>query len=225
MKRFILIVVAILVALALIITSLTVWLRSGNKRLVVNDFRLEQLEQEKLNIDNLTKVKLALRSAKVVVKQAPEAGVILQNYVPSQFDIQQHGESLTITQKNSKQRKWEIGEYTTIVLMVKEDLTNLNIQQLNGTLRLENIATDTLNIAHDNGTTLLQKVTVKEQGTIEKKNGTTTLNNLIAPGLRVSVKTGTFTLNDVKEKNNYDDQQPKQLRITSGTGQVVVTRK
>lgn len=95
------------------------------------------------------------------------------------------------------------------VLFCGDVLDMLEVQLLNGTLKLTDIQVSKLAVHHDNGTTLFQGVSVKAASQVTKQNGTTTMKNLTVPGLQVKVKTGGFTLNEEKQSNSYDDQRPQ----------------
>lgn len=198
------------------------WINNNHYQFTVNNFKLSKLEQRKVKLDALNSLTINVRTAKIKIKEAPTSSLTIDNFIPSQFNLEQKNGKLTINQNDFSNHQIELGRSPIITITVNHDLNDINIDQLNGTLSFEQVTTNKLNVFHHNGTTTATNLKIRNSGHIIKKNGTTNLNNLAVKGLRVSVKTGNFKLNGTKQSKQFDDHHPNQLAVDSTTGQVSI---
>ncbi|WP_125568202.1 hypothetical protein [Companilactobacillus insicii] len=225
MKRILVVCVFVIAICVVIALSGISILNTSDKRLNVNEMSISKLKDKTINIDDLKKIDVKIRSAKIIVKKSNSNSVSLKNISLNDYEISSHSGRLRISQKENEKHKLEIGKSTIIVINVKNDLNSIDINQLNGTLQFNNIVVNRMSINHSNGSTISDGLRLVDNGSIKKKNGKVELNNLIVDGLSVSVKNGSFKLNGKKEKNNYDDNKHNQLLIKNDNGQIMVNKK
>lgn len=225
MKRILVVCVFVIAICVVIALSGISILNTSDKRLNVNEMSISKLKDKTINIDDLKKIDVKIRSAKIIVKKSNSNSVSLKNISLNDYEISSHSGRLRISQKENEKHKLEIGKSTIIVINVKNDLNSIDINQLNGTLQFNNIVVNRMSINHSNGSTISDGLRLVDNGSIKKKNGKVELNNLIVDGLSVSVKNGSFKLNGKKEKNNYDDNKHNQLLIKNDNVQIMVNKK
>ncbi|MFD1473027.1 hypothetical protein [Companilactobacillus mishanensis] len=224
MKKIILGVIIVVVVLTLAVVLISA---SGN-RIDVNSFSVSKLENKTTQVSGDVKaVNLKVRTASVNIKKGTQNKIEFQNIVPDQFEVQVKSGKLNLIQHDYAKHHLEVGKSAAITIVLKNstDIKKLQVDQLNGTLKLNNLTTDNLLINHVNGTTLSNDLNVRDSGKLVKKNGKTSFTKFSSPGLKASVKTGTFKLNGTKKSNDYNDNKDAQFVINSGSGQVSVTTK
>lgn len=225
MKKVLVVCVFIIVICVVIVVSGISILNTSDKRVNVNEMSISKLQDKTINIDDLKKIDVKIRSAKIVIKKSNSNSASLKNISLNDYKINSDSGRLRISQKENEKHKLEIGKSTIIVINVKSDLNSIDINQLNGTLQFNNIVTNLMNVNHSNGSTISNGLRIVNNGSIKKKNGKVELNNLVVDGLSVSVKNGAFKLNGKKEKNNYDNNKHNQLLIKNDNGQILVNKK
>lgn len=218
-------ILLLLLGLLIIIGILLFWVTNTNKRVNLNTATINSLTTKKISLNNPHAVNFSIRTAIVEIKSGSSPQLKLTNISNNQYKIIQNQHSLTIAEKNANTHQIEIGKSPTITLILpQKDLSSLKIDQLNGTLKLNNLIVNQFDVFHHNGTTLANNLTITKNGQFTKNNGSTTLNHLIVSGLAVDVKTGQFQLNGQKQKNHYRQNAGTGLTINSGSGQVKVNR-
>lgn len=229
MKKIMLTVIVVIFIIVIILTGLITWTNSTDRRINVNSFSVSKLTDKEFAISNTVEnLSINVRTAKVKITSGDASKVFIKNVSKDQYQIENNNHKLTVFQKNSSSHNLEIGKSPEMLIVIPKRMKNINVEQLNGTLKLDNLDVGSLEINHQNGTTLSNDLKVEKQGTISKKNGKTSLDNLAVSGLKVSVKNGAFTLNGSKKissNKTYDDHQDQGLTINSGSGQVNVKTK
>ncbi|WP_057766948.1 hypothetical protein [Companilactobacillus tucceti] len=229
MKNIMLKGLIIIVALVLIILGLVMWTTNTNRRMNINDFSISRLTDRKYALSsNLDSISVTTRTSKVKIVSGDALKLSLKNVSDDQYKVINDNHKLTIVQKNSSTHNLEIGKSSEITITVPDNLKRIKINQLNGTLNLKDLEVENLAIDHQNGSTIADNLKIDDRGTITKKNGKTSLDGVNVNGLSVSIKNGGFTLNGVKKissNKTYNDHKNHQLKINSGSGQVVVKTK
>lgn len=205
------------------------WIIVSQRRLNVNTGNLGRLTQQTVTLQSTPqKIRLDIRTARLVIKPGNHCQLSTNNVINNQFKINNSDHQLTLTEAHAAQHQFEIGKTPVITLTVPTKIQQLTVNQLNGTLILNDLTVDSLEINHHNGTTTANNLTLRDSGQLTKENGKTDLRNLTSDGLAVSVKTGQFKLNGTKRagsKQRYRQPGDHPLTITSGSGQVSVTTK
>lgn len=230
MKKFFLILGLILIVLAVLIGGLVLWTTTSHRRLNVNTFKVQPLTNQRITLKETPRqLDLTLRTAVVIIQTGQHPGLQLTNVTADQYHIAQNNGTLKLTQPQAANHQFEIGKSATVTLTLPIDtqLDALTINQLNGTLKLNNLTTQQLLIHHHNGTTQADHLTVKGPGRLIKDNGSTTLTKLTSAGLKVAVKNGQAHLNGRRvatSNHSYAVSGQHPLTITSGSGQVKITQ-
>jgi len=225
MKRFLIIIVTLVIVITAIGVGLHSWSHSNNRRINISRLNVSVLGNKKLDMKHVKDFNVKVRTAKVVFENAEKSSIVLKNIASKQYIINQDDDSVEIVEKNSDKHQIEIGESPIIIIKTNHDLNNIKVNQLNGTLKFKNITVDKIDINHSNGTTLSDGLALIDGGTLTKKNGKTELDGLEDIGLKVALKNGNFKLNGVKKDNHYNDHKEDQLVIKSNNGQVIVHEK
>lgn len=225
MKKILWVTLILLIVLA---TSLF-WIVASHRRLNVNTGQLGQLTHRTVTLRGTPQnISLRVRTARLNIQAGSHYQLLMNNVINNQFDINNNERDLSITEQNHTQHQLEIGKTPVLTLIVPAKLHQLTIQQLNGTITLHNLTTDTLAVDHANGTTKIDQLTLKQSGQLTKQNGRTDITHLTSDGLHVTVKTGQFKLNGRKHTGQhpaYTQAGTHPLTINSGNGQVNVTTK
>lgn len=227
MKKIIIPVLVILVAIALIGGALTAWAIGTHRRLNLNHFTTTPLSTQTQTLSQSPKrIRFDLRTAVVRIKPGRTNQLTLTNAGSNQYQTNQTGTSWSLTEKQANRHQFEIGQSPTITLTLTDPraIQQLTINQLNGTLKLTNLTTHGLSIHHHNGTTLAQDLTLTGAGNLTKNNGQTTIQHLTSNGLAVTIRNGQFKLNGHSAGRHYHQSGHHPLHITSGSGQVSVTQ-
>ncbi|WP_057877707.1 DUF4097 family beta strand repeat-containing protein [Levilactobacillus paucivorans] len=224
MKKFFLILTIIILVLIAGIIGIT----ASQRRFTVTTGRLERLTNQTLPLTTQPRqLHLAVRTAQVTIRTGSTPAITLNQVAKSQYKVEATADRLSITEPLAHQHQLAIGHTPTITITLPTDqVDRLQINQLNGTLKLHALTINTVQITHQNGTTTADHLTVRQGGSLIKRNGATTLTDLITQGLQVSVKTGQAKLNGQRVASNHQSyhqagQHP--LIIRSGNGQVKLT--
>lgn len=202
----------------------TIWIILSQRRLNVSTGQFGRLTHQTKTFPTAPQtVQLDLRTARLEIRSGTHYQLSMDHVINHQFKITNHQQQLRITEAHATQHQIEIGKTPVITLTVPQNLQRLTVNQLNGTLILNQLTVGTLAISHSNGTTTATDLTLIHGGQLTKKNGRTDLRQLTSDGLRVTVKTGQFKYNGTKRTNSYTQPGEAPLTITSGTGQVRVT--
>ncbi|MFC6323640.1 DUF4097 family beta strand repeat-containing protein [Companilactobacillus baiquanensis] len=215
----------IIFLLAVVFVGLFTWAEQTDRRINVNNFSVSKLGNRQINLNNVDNLSITVRSTKLKIVSGDVSKVILKNVSKDQYKIDETNNDTRIFEKNADRHNFEIGKSSEIKIVVPKKVKDITIRQLNGTINLNNLEVSQLNIEHQNGTTLANGLKIDELGSIDKKNGKTSLNDINVKGLKVSIKNGGFTLNGTKKissNETYDDHESNQLRINSGSGQVMI---
>lgn len=230
MKKFFLILILTLIVLALLIGGLVLWTTTSHRRLNVNTLTVQPLTNRQISLKETPRqLDLTLRTAVVIIQTGQHPGLQLTNVTADQYHLAQNNGTLKLTQAQAANHQFEIGKSATVTLTLPSDtnLSALTINQLNGTLKLNDLTTQQLMIHHHNGTTQANHLTVKGTGRLIKDNGSTTLTQLTSDGLKVAVKSGQAHLNGRRvatSNHSYTVSGQHPLTITSGSGQVKITQ-
>lgn len=229
MKKMLKWILLVVIVLSVLIGGAAWGITASGHRVNVNQMSVAKLEDKTVKLSpGLNELSIKVRTAVVQIKQGSALSLKTENAVTGEYEIHQTGEKLTLTQSHANDHQLEFGRSATITITVPKKLANIHVEQLNGTLRMENVTVGTLMINHLNGTTLMDSVTIVHDGTLTKKNGTTDLKQMTLPGLKMELTNGQGKLNGKKVAGNakvYSDNQADQLVIKSGNGQVSVTTK
>ena len=229
MKKVLLSVLTIVVLVIIVIAGLIGWTTATNKRLNVSNFSITSLTSKQLQLNNNPqKIILSVRTAVVKIQSGKTNQLKLNNVAKSQYHINQGNGQLTITEDNVGKHQMEIGHSPVIILTLTKDvLKELSVDQLNGTLKLNQLTVKNLQLHHHNGATVVHRLTITGEGKLTKDNGQTDFYQLSSNGLEVSVRSGQFKLNGIKKTNSghsYHEAGNHPLIIKSGSGQVRVSQ-
>ena len=158
MKKMLLGVFAIIILIIVIITGLIGWTTSTNRRLNVSDFSLTKLTNKEINLDsNPERINLSVRTAVVKIQSGKTNTLKLINVGNNQYHVNQDDGQLGISEHNADTHQIEIGHSPQIILtLTKRNLQSLKIDQLNGTLKLNNLTVRDLQLHHHNGTPVVR---------------------------------------------------------------------
>lgn len=224
MKKIILIILAIIVVIGLIFVGVTIWAMNSNKRLNINNFQVSSLTSKNVELKNPTKVDLAIQTAYLNIQSGDKTELKMDNVSKDQYQITEQNGLLRVSEKDAQKHQTKLGKSPVLTLIVpQKTLESLQIDQLNGTVKLNSLKIGQLNIDHANGTTIAKDLTLLDSSRLTKKNGKTTFTGLKVSGLQVNVKNGQFKLNGKKQQNNYSQNGDEPLVIDSNNGQVSVT--
>jgi len=227
MKKIIIAVLIVLVAIVFIGGGLTAWATGTHRRLNLNHFTATPLTtQTQILSQSPKRIRFDLRTAVIKIEPGRTNQLKLTNAGQNQYQVNQTGTSWSLTEKQANRHQLEIGQSPTITLTLADPqaIQQLTINQLNGTLNLNDLTTNNLAIHHHNGTTFAQNLTLTGAGEVTKDNGRTTIQHLTSNGLTVTIRTGQFKLNGQKTGRHYQQSGYQPLRITSGSGQVSVSQ-
>lgn len=217
----------LLLAIVIILGTLVLWLTTSNRRFNVSTGRLSQLTTQNRSFDTQPQtVHLVLRTAQLKIKSGNHYQLTARHVSSDQFKLTHSNGVLSITEANAKHHQLEIGKTPVLTLTVPTKVEQLTVDQLNGTLALNDLTVGMLTLHHHNGTTKATNLTVTRGGELIKQNGRTDLRRLTSDGLSIAIKTGQFKLNGIKRASNqqtYTQAGNHPLTIKSGTGQVRVT--
>ncbi|AKP66154.1 DUF4097 family beta strand repeat-containing protein [Companilactobacillus ginsenosidimutans] len=225
MKKILLIVLVVLIVIVVAVFGI----QAAGMRANLNTLSIKKVSDQSIELPNeLNSVDIKVRTAKVTIEKGNKSEVIIKNKVVGQYKIDSKDNQVSILEQNYGKHQLEIGKSASILIRVKnaQNMNQIKINQLNGTLNLNSLKVNNLSVDHQNGTTLANNLNLPTGGSINKKNGTTNLKNINTPGLKVSVKSGNFELNGRKKassKHTYTDNSTKQLQINSGSGQVKIS--
>lgn len=224
MKKMFLTILSGIIIISLILGSIILWTNITNRRININTASINPLTSKGISLSNPQRIDFSVRTAVVQIKSGTSSKLQFDNISNDQYHLTKHNNILKITENNALKHQLEIGKSPKITLTIPQKaIDSLVIEQLNGTLKLNDLTIDHLKIHHHNGTTLSKNLTIKSTSKLIKDNGETTLTNLNVSGLVVNVKTGQFKLNGKKQIKNYRDSGHDPLTINSGSGQVSVT--
>ncbi|WP_338231127.1 DUF4097 family beta strand repeat-containing protein [Companilactobacillus muriivasis] len=229
MKKMLLSVLAIIILIIVIITGLIGWTTSTNRRLNASDFALTKLTSKEIKLDsNPERIDLSVRTAVVKIQLGKTNTLKLTNVGSNQYHVNQNDSRLGISEHSADTHQIEIGHSPQIILtLTKRNLHALKIDQLNGTLKLNNLTVQDLQLHHHNGTTVVRGLTITGSGELTKDNGQTDFYQLTNSGLNVSIKSGQFKLNGIKKASSghsYHEFGNHPLTINSGSGQVRISQ-
>lgn len=229
MKKMLLTLLTIIIAFSVITAGLIGWTKATNQRLNVNQFSSTKLVSKDINLTkNIDSIDMSVRTAVVQVKVGPKTNLQLDNVGKEQYQIKQIDGNLSIVEQNSMQHQWEIGASPKIILTIPaKTLSRVQIEQLNGTLKLNDLTVKNLKLQHHNGTTIVRKLTITGHGELDKHNGQTDFYQLKSDGVTVSIKSGQFKLNGIKKASSgqrYRENGSHPLVINSGSGQVRIAQ-
>ena len=229
MKKMLLSVLAIIILIIIVIAGLIGWTTSTNRRLNVSDFSLTKLTNKEINLaDNPERINLSVRTAVVKIQSGKTNTLKLINVGSNQYHVNQNDGQLGISEHNADTHQIEIGHSPQIILtLTKHNLQTLKVDQLNGTLKLNNLTVQDLQLHHHNGTTVVRGLTITGSGELTKDNGQTDFYQLTNSGLDVSIKSGQFKLNGIKKTgsgHSYHEAGNHPLTINSGSGQVRISQ-
>ena len=216
-----------LIILLILLGLLTLWVITSQRRLNVKTGQLNRLTHQTVTVPTAPHtVRLTLRTAHLVIQPGSRYQLSMDNIINNQFEINNSNRHFNLTEAHANHHQFEIGKTPVITLTVPQNLQQLAITQLNGTLVLNRLTVGTLDVNHSNGTTTATDLTLLHGGQLAKKNGRTDLRRLTSDGLKVSVKTGQLQLNGAKRASShqsYTKPGDAPLTIRSGSGQVQVT--
>ena len=197
MKKFILLVLCIVIVIGLVLGGITFWAVKTKKRINLNTMAASSLTTKQVALTTPKRIDISVRTAKIQIKTGVNTQLQLTNVSRDQYQVTKQAGVLRISEGNSQNHQLEIGKSPVITLtMPKETLNSLKINQLNGTLKLNDLVIDQLLVHHHNGTTLIKNLTLNDDSEIIKDNGETTINHLTVSGLKVNVKTGQVAINN-----------------------------
>lgn len=227
MKKVIGWLVGLIVVVAVVIGGMVWWANASSHRVNLSQVKVEKLTSTTFTAKHEVKnLAVTVRTAVVTVKAGSEFKVQATNVTNNDYQVKQIGDTVTVKQSQTGNHQLELGKSARIVVTVPSQLTTLSVAQLNGTLKMTTVQVGHLTVTHDNGTTLMNGVTVLKDGTLTKKNGATTLTRMHVPGVKIGVKNGQAQLNGkkvAKQGQTYNDNHAAQLVIMSGNGQVNIT--
>lgn len=227
MKKVIGWLVGLIIVVAVVIGGTVWWAIASSHRVNLSQLKVEKLTSASFTAKHEVKnLAVTVRTAVVTVKSGSQFKVQATNVTSNDYQVKQIGDTVTVKQSQAGNHQLELGKSARIVVTVPSQLTTLSVAQLNGTLKMAAVQVGHLTVTHDNGTTLMNGVTVLKDGTLTKKNGATTLTRMHVPGVKIGVKNGQAQLNGkkvAKQGQTYNDNQAAQLVIMSGNGQVNIT--
>lgn len=229
MKKILIALLILVAIVTVVIVGLIGWTANTNQRLNVNQFTMTKLETKNMNVaEKINSIDISVRTAAIQVRTGQKANLQLTNVGQKQCQIKQIDGQLSITENNFSKHQWEVGQSAKIILTLPpKTLNHLQIEQLNGTLKLNDLTVKDLQLQHSNGTTIARKLTITGHGELDKHNGRTDLYQLTSDGLDVSVKSGQFKLNGIKKAGSgqrYRENGSHPLIIKSGSGQVRIVQ-
>lgn len=226
MKKVIGWLVGLIIVVAVVIGGMVWWANASSHRVNLSQLKVEKLTSTTFTAKHEAKnLAVNVRTAVVTVKSGSQFKVQATNVTSNDYQVKQIGDTVTVKQSQAGNHQLELGKSARIVVTVPSQLTTLSVAQLNGTLKMTAVQVGHLTINHNNGTTLMNDITVLKDGTLNKKNGTTTLTHMHVPGVKFGVKNGQAQLNGkkvAKQGQTYNDDHAAQLVIVSGNGQVKV---
>ncbi|GBG95154.1 hypothetical protein LFYK43_16130 [Ligilactobacillus salitolerans] len=226
MKKMLLWTIGIVVVVLLIAGGFAVFLMQTGRRFDFNTQKMQDLTTQEIAIKDTTQsIDLNLRTAKINVQAGKHALLKIKDAGKNELEVTQNTKTLSLSQANALKHHLEIGKTPEITLTVPANqLSKISGELLNGTVKIQDLRLQSLQLHHHNGTTRIKNTRLAQNSTLTKDNGATDLDGLAVPGLNITVKTGQITVHDKKlggKKEFVSGQRPR-FNIRSGSGQVKI---